>query len=148
MQPNAQNRHVPMSSAASEQRTRNVRLKVKRAHAALCCASRPCQLVPACRSFKCKGLVRCPLGSCDCAKAERRVQRAAALKGNLSSFALQTGSCLPESGFRDRRRQEAREIYVGERGWNRGARKKQACDSCRCGSAAKHFYFFLALGCR
>lgn len=39
-------------------------------------------------------------------------------RGNLSSFALQTGSCLPESGFRGRRRQEVGEIYVGERGWN------------------------------
>lgn len=117
----------------------NVWLKIKCAHTALPVKSVP-TYVCMCRSFECKGLLRCPLGSCDCAKAERRVQRAAALRKSLL-LCLQTGSCLLESCFLDRRRQKGGEIY---RGWNRGVRKKQACDSCRMGGQGKVFFSTLA----
>ena len=57
------------------------------------------------KSLECKRpSLRCPLGSCDCAKAEHCVQRAAALRKSLLLL-LQTGSGLPETCFLEDRRE-------------------------------------------
>lgn len=55
-----------------------------------------------CKKFGVHGPLRCPLGSCDCAKAEHCVQQAAALRKSLLLL-LQTGSCLPETCFLEKR---------------------------------------------
>lgn len=147
MQPNAENRRVQMLHSLlfvfNSQLAAYTKCAAQNktcAHCVVCqvlanmCV---CVRVRARRSFECKGLPRCPLGSCDCAKAERRVQRAAARrKSLLLRFANRK---LPPAVVLSRQ-----EIYVGERGWNQGVRKKQACDSCRWGKAAS---IFLALRC-
>lgn len=72
-----------------------------------------------------KGLLRCPLGSCDCEKAEHCVQQAAALRKSLLVL-LQTGNCLPELCESLSKRRGDRKLgrFTGE-GVGGTARKKQ-----------------------
>lgn len=90
---------------------------------------------------ECKGLLRWPLGSCDCAEAEHFVQQAAGLrKYLLLLFPQQTGSCLPEScwwlsrdrrlgGFMERQTEGGTEEHVEKVGylWNFPAMCGAAC---------------------
>lgn len=75
----------------------------------LCFVHYVCGCLSLQKAWECKRPSRpAPLGSCDCAKAEHCVQRAAALR---KSLLLQTGSCVPEPRFLKKKESEFRENW-------------------------------------
>lgn len=116
-----------------------MRLKIKRARTALPVKSLPTR-VCVCRGFECKGLQRCPRGSCDCAKAERRVQRAAALRKSLllrfANRKLPPGVALS----RQEETQGPGRFMWGKEGGTEVRGKNKHVIHVVWGKAAKHFF--------